>query len=232
MKQLKFVMLSLLLCSWVSETNAQSKITSYSFKKGEVLDILVLTSKPETSSLFERYKKTAFPVAFKMSYQSLPGFKIDENVAGNHHPKGFILGKWGSIDKREKFLVDIDEEVPDFHEQRRDIFSFFGLTYYEIKEDVNFSVDRSKYNVVTAYWYNNNTMFSEFKNEWLNKVINSGGKTIIELKNGKSPYGYYYNPDYMVITQWDNKEKFENFKKKSLEMNHKGLQHVNQFVIK
>jgi len=232
MRQIEFVILTVVCMVSGSIMNAQSKVTSYEMKKGEVLDILVLSTKPDTKQLFDLYKKTAFPVAFKMSYKSLPGFKIDENLEGNYHPDGFALGKWNDIEKRERFLLDINKEVPDFHEQRRSIFSYFGLTYYEMSKDLSFKIDRTKFNVVTAYWHKNKASFSSYKKEWLQKLKNEGGKTIVELEGGKSPYGYNYNPDYLVITQWQNREAFETFKSKSLVINYDDLTHINQFVIK
>ncbi len=232
MKPLKFAYLIALFFTFSINVYAQSKITSYNLKKGEVFDILVLSTKPDTKALFEIYRKTAFPVAFKLSYTPLPGYKITENTMGNHEPQSFILGKWGSIEKREQFLAEIEKEVPDFHEQRRNLWSYFGLTYYEMSNDVSFEINRDKFTIVTAYWYKNKAEFLHFKKEWLQKLNKAGGEIIIELTEGKSPYGYYYNPDYMVIVQWEGKETFENFKKESIKINNHGLQHINQFVIK
>ncbi len=229
MKPLKISMV--LLLTFNVNLNAQSNIKSFNFKKGEILDILVLTTKPKTDGLFDRYKKTAFPVAFKMSYKPQPGFGITEITQGNHQPKSFIFGKWESLKKREKFLTQIEIEVPDFHKQRRDIFSFFGLTYYEMKKELSFEINRDKYNVITAYWKKEDSSFLQFKKDWLHQSNTAGGHVVIELNDGKSPFGYYYQPDFLVITEWESKAKFEAFHKENLKMNHKGVHHVNQFVI-
>ncbi len=230
MKFLKCALLAVIVCSCNYNTSAQSKIKSYTFKKGEVLDILLLSQKPKADSLFKNYVKTAFPLAIKMSYKGLPGFKVENYTQGNLQPQSLILGKWNSKEKREKFITDIENVVPDFQQQRRDIWSLFNLTYYEMPE-ITFEINKDKYNVVTAYWQKEGKSFTQFKKKWLQKSSNKGGKTILELTNGKSPLGYYYQPDYFVITQWENKTDFEAFHKENLIMNHEGVLHMNQFVI-
>ena len=231
MKFSKFIMFIVTISVGVTFVNAQSKKKSYSFKKGEVLDILILTTKPNTDSLFAEYRKIAFPYAIKRTYKGLPGFRIAENIQGNLEPKGFILSKWDDLQKREKFIEEIENFVPDFHQQRRDIWSIFNLTYYEMPEDTSFEINKEKFNVVTAYWGDNKISFKNFTEKWLYKSKENKGKTIITLINGKSPVGYYYQPDFMVITEWSDRETFEVFKKENLKMDHKGVKHVNQFII-
>lgn len=227
MKLLKISIFSFFICA--SSHILQAQIIS--LKKGEVLDILVLSAKPDTDKLFDIYKKTAFPVAFKMSYKALPGYRITNYTQGNLQPENFIFGKWGSISIREKFIDEIEKEVPDFHKQRQDIFSYFGLTYYEMQENTSFEIIPEKYNVVTAFWKTEKVSFKEFTEKWLHKSNEAGGKIIIKLTNGKSPFGYYYQPDYLVITQWESKTAFDVFYKKDMKMNHKGVKHVNQLII-
>lgn len=228
MKYSKPSILLFFVCVFSQVLQAQT----INLKKGEVLDILVLSSKPDTDKLFDVFKQTAFPVAFSMSYQPLPSFRVTNYTQGNHQPESFIFAKWDSKEIREKFIVEIEKKVPDFHKQRQGIFSYFGLTYYTMQKNTSFEVNPEKYNVVTAYWQNEKISFDNFKYDWLQKSNASGGKIIIELTHGKSPFGYYYQPDYLVITQWNSKEAFEAFYKKDLKMNHKGIKHVNQFNIK
>lgn len=231
MKFLKSTIYVLALILSGSTLTAQSNIKSYDFKKGEILDILLLTTKPEGNDLFGRYRETAFPVAIKRSYKPLPGFKITETTQGNQQPTSFLFGKWNDLKNREEFIAEIENFVPDFHKQRRDIWSIFNLTYYEMKSDISFSINKDKYIVATAYWQKNTTDFNTFKADWLQKAKQNGGVKVLELANGKSPVGYYYNPDYLVITQWESKASFEKFYQENLKMNHKGIEHVNQFVI-
>ncbi|MBW1295207.1 hypothetical protein [Aquimarina litoralis] len=231
MKLLKNLSLLLFICLMMSNINAQSDIKSFSFKKGEILDILLLTTKPNTDSHFDRYKKTAFPVAFKKTYQPLPGFRIAKTTQGNIQPSSFILGKWSDLKNREAFITEIEEVVPDFHEQRRDLWSIFNLTYYEMQKDVSFKINKSKYTVATSYWKKEPASFKKFVDQWYQKTTSKGGKKILELTNGKSPVGYYHNPDLLVITEWNTKEEFEAFYTENLKMNHEGVLHVNQFVL-
>ncbi|GAA4279341.1 hypothetical protein [Aquimarina mytili] len=231
MKFLKISILACLTLAFSTTLNAQSNIKSYDFKKGEILDILLLTTKPEGNALFKKYRETAFPVAIKRSYKPLPGFKITETTQGNIQPTSFLFGKWNDLQNREAFIAEIETFVPDFHKQRRDIWSIFNLVYYEMPQDTSFKINKDKFIVATAYWKKNSKAFQEFKKGWMQKAKSKGGKSVLELTNGKSPVGYYYNPDYMVITQWENKAAFEVFYNENLKMNHKAVQHVNQFVI-
>ncbi|OED37810.1 hypothetical protein AB832_04885 [Flavobacteriaceae bacterium (ex Bugula neritina AB1)] len=210
---------------------SQSNIQSYTFKKGEILDILLLSKNSKGGAFFDQYKKTAFPHAVKRSYQPIPGYKITETTQGNQQPENLVLAKWNNLENREKFIDEIEALVPDFHEQRRTIWSIFNLTYYEMSDDITFRINKDKCNVVTAYWGKNLTDFQKFKQDWLKTSNDTGGETILELANGQSPLGYYYNPDYLVITQWENRAAFETFYKKNLRMNHKGVLHMNQFII-
>ncbi|WP_299894337.1 hypothetical protein [uncultured Aquimarina sp.] len=210
---------------------AQPDIKSFSFKKGEILDILLLTTKPDTKQNFERYKETIFPVGIKKTFQPLPGFKISKTIQGNIQPTSFILGKWKDLKNREEFLSEIEGIVPDFHKQRRDLWSVFNLTYYEIPKDISFKIDKNKYTVATSYWKKDDIRFEKFINLWQQKTTSKGGTKILELTNGKSPLGYYHNPDLLVITQWNSKEEFDAFYKENLKMDHNGVLHVNQFVL-
>ncbi len=230
-KFLILIMPLVLVCVFLMNATAQSDTKEYNFKKGEILDLLFLTTKPDTKANFDRYKKTVFPVGFKFSYQSQPGFGITSYVEGNHHPSGLVLGKWNSLVQREQFLTNIVKEVPDFHEQRRALFSFFGLTYYEMQADMQFQVRGDKYNVVTAYWKARPKDFERFVNDFKTASKKAGGSEIIELTGGESPFGYYYQPDFLVVTEWENQAAFEAFHKTNKAMDTKGVLHVNQFVI-
>ncbi len=210
----------------------QSSIKSFDFKKGEVLDILLLSNQPDNEALFDKYKNTAFPVAMKLSYQPLPGYAIAEYTQGNIQPEVFAFGKWGSLEKREAFLVDIEKEVPDFHEQRRALWSIFNLTYYEMPTDISFQINKDKVTVATAYWQKDMGDFNKFKKTLAKKTKKLGGKTVVELMDGKSPFGYYYQPDYLVITEWKDKATFDAFYQANIKMKQEGVKHVNQFLLK
>lgn len=210
---------------------AQEKIKSFDFKKGEVLDIILLSQTENGGELFERYKKTAFPVAFEYSYQPQPGFGISKLTLGTNKAQAFLFGKWESLEKREGFLANIANRVPDFHQQRRDLFPYFGLTYYPMLVDLKFSVDTSKYNVATALWNKPSKKDAAFFKKWKSEVQKSGGKVIVTLENGKSPLGYYYNADVLCIVEWKNETSFNSFAEKHPLAFYDAIQNVHQFVI-
>lgn len=212
-------------------TTAQEKVKSFDFKKGEVLDIILLSQTENPNELFERYKKTAFPVAFEYTYQPQPGFNIAELTLGTNIAKAFLFGKWSSLEKREGFLDVIAERVPDFHQQRRDLFPYFGLTYYEMNKDLKFSVDTSKFNVATALWNNPLKKDTSFFKKWKEAVKKFGGEVILSLENGSSPIGYYYNADVLCIVEWQDENAFQIFAKKHPLSFYGSLHNVHQFVI-
>ncbi|WP_128755276.1 hypothetical protein [Aquimarina sediminis] len=233
MKFSKTSLLILFLTASFMSINAQSKTKSYTLKKGQAFDILFLGTKPETKEKLQNYFKTVFPVAEKVGYHSLPGYKIEETpTQGNYHPQAMILGYWDNLQGRKEFLKKIEEVMPDFHQERRNIWSSFNLTYYELKEDLSFDINPEKFNIVTAYWKKDNSSIKKFKQEWVQNVKNTGGQIRLELMDGNSPFGYYHNPDYLVITEWKDKAAFNKFYTKNLEMNHSSIKHVNQFQIK
>lgn len=233
MKIIRVTLLAFLLTTIFFESHAQSDVKSYSFKKGEVFDIIFLSNKEGVEDKLKAYFSTAFPIATKMGYAGLGGFPIIESpLQGNYHPQSMVFGKWTNLENREKFVENIDEEMPTFHQMRRDIWSTFNLVYYKLKEDLFFEIDPNKYNVVTYYWKNDNRSFQQFKKEWLQKTENAGGKITLELTDGTSPFGYTYDPDYLAITTWESKEIFEKFYKENLKMNHSSIIQANQFKIK
>ena len=231
MRYFNLFIIAILLVSCSEKNVAQTPAKAYSFKKGEVLDIFMLSQKQGADSLFQEYVKLAFPIAMKMSYTNLKGRPILKNLQGSVQPQFMGIGKWASIKQREDFLGNIEDQIPDFHQRRRGIWSLFNMTYYEVPEDISFDIDKKKYNVVTAYWKEDAGAFPEFIDQFKKEAGKHGGKTIIELTNGKSPFMYRYQPDYFVITEWESKEQFDAFYKKNIKMKPYGVLNVNQFVI-
>lgn len=229
-KYLKFGLFLLLLWGTIATILAQEDIITYHFKKGEVLDVLLLTNGPDVQTLLPRYRETAFPVAATFSYKPVPGFPIKETVQGGVQPQSIIFGKWESLDKREGFLKAIVPAVPDFHEQRRALWPYFTLTYYEVKEDTDLVIDRSKYNVVTSYW-GKGKAFTAYLEVFKKDTKEQGGKEVLTLTRGNSPVGYMYNPEYLTITQWNNKEAFDLFYEKHQAMEESQITNVHQFIL-
>ncbi|WP_299833378.1 hypothetical protein [uncultured Tenacibaculum sp.] len=228
---MKLKLMIVLLLLLTSNFYGQKSVQQYEFKKGEVLDILLISNtKKDFNKLFDRYKKTIFPVGVKYSFTSQKGFKTGELILGSYLPKSLIFGKWENIVKREQFLNVIEKEVPDFHEQRRKLFTHFELAYYEIQNDIKFEIDRNKHNVVTSFW-KKNKQDGKFIKGWVQEVKKSGGKIVVKLTNGKSPLGYYYNPALITIVTWETKQAFQSFLKQHPLSTYKDLKHVHQFVI-
>ncbi len=232
MKKLKSTVVLAILFFGGLIVNAQEETKRLEFKKGEVLDILLFTGKPDFSKLFPRYKETAFTFALKTGYQPQPILSIVETTQGGIQPGSFVFGKWTDLASRKKFLNEITTVVPDFHEQRRAMWSSFYLAFYEMKEDTFFDINPEKVLVATAYWKEDASTFMNFKKEWLKKAKSKGGKVLLELNDTMSSVGYMYKPDYLVLTEWNDRAAFDAFAKESMKMGYEGIQNVNQFIIK
>lgn len=226
-----FLLIIILILLTGPETFAQNSIKSIEYKKGEVLDILLARLAPDSDELYNRYRKTAFPVAFEYTFELMPVFSITKLTLGNNHPTTFVFGKWNSLEKREGFLADIVDRVPDFYEQRRNTFTYIGLTYYEMPSDITITIDTEKVNVATAFWKDESQNFFEFISEWNKEIISYGGKIILELEEGKSPTGFYYNPDAFYIMQWESEAAFDAFAKANPLSSYEVLKNVHQFRI-
>ena len=227
-----FLLTALLFCLSWSFSYAQVPVRTYEFKKGEVFDILLLVQKPDTQEALKKYFEDAFPVAQNLSFQSVPGFRVAEHSQGNILPDLLVFGKWENLEKREAFLETITDEVPDFHERRRNIWSYFGLRYYEMSEDFTLRFDKGKLHVATAYWFQPGNEDSNFYAEWKQVMARHGGEILIELEEGISPVGYQYNPDIFVITTWSNEAEFNAFQQQAFSLKKTGMQHVNEFILK
>lgn len=59
-----------------------------------------------------------------------------------------------------------------------------------------------------------------------------GGKLLIQLKNGQSPFGYRYDPDYFVITSWENEAAFKKFQERNQPMEIQRIEYINEFILK
>ena len=228
---MKRICLIVLLPFVFSASQGQERLKTYHIKRGEVLDVVLLTPAPHSEVLFDHYKKTAFPVAFEYGYQPQPGFTVTDLTLGNHRPSSFVLGKWPSKGKRQGFLTDITQRVPDFHQQRRELFTYFGLTYYVMDRDLHFSIDTSKHNVVTALWQHDLADFTTFFAQWKGRIAFMGGEVIVQLRNGKSPVGYHYDPDRLLIVQWEDETAFQRFAKQYPLDTYEALKNVHEFVI-
>jgi len=231
---MRLLLYSAILQLAVITSNAQGDslpVKELHFKNGEVLDIILNSQFPNTSDLVNRYKETAFPVAFEYSYQLQPSFDIQDLILGNHKPQYLIFGKWSSLKNRIDFLDEIVKKVPDFHDQRKQIFDEFVVTHYEVNEDIDLTLDANRYNVVSSFWQGEAKILESFSISWTEKVKQNGGVQLIQLENGNSPLGYRYAPDLLYITQWESKEHFEKFQKQNPLSSYSDLEDVHQFSI-
>lgn len=225
-----FVVITLTLGSMAAADEPRE--VTFTFQKGQAVDFLFLTQKPETEKLLEDYFGAVFPIVKEAGYQPRPGFGISQSpTQGNHHPSRLVIASWRDSASRQRAMGSIESQVPDFHQRRRDIWSTFDMSVYEMEQDVSWTVSSEKTYVLTAYWQAEGGPFTTFKQQWLQGAKRSGGRLVVELEDGMSPFGYHYNPDYMAIVEWATPAAFEAFYETNLAMDHRSVQHVNQFIL-
>ncbi len=232
MKQTKSMLIFAIILLSGLMVSAQTVTKKWNFKKGEVLDILLFNGKKELPKLFPKYKETAFAFALEKGYKPQPFLAVTETTQGGYQPDTYIIAKWTDLAGRKAFVNEILEKVPDFHQQRRAMWSSFSLAFYEVTKDMSFEADPDKILVATSYWKDNTGAFTNFKKEWLKMAKNNGGKVLLELTGAMSTVGYMYKPDFIVLTEWNDRAAFDSFTKESMKMGEKGIQNVNQFIIK
>ena len=230
--RLYHILFLLLLCGTSITLCAQGAPRTFDLKKGQVFDILLLNYSPDVEAAKQRYFKEAFPIATKNGYQPGAGFAVKKMpTQGNYHPELLVTGTWPSVTDREQGVVALETELGDFHEQRRAIWSSFNVTYYELQEDIAFTTDSAKYYVATMFWSGETKAYAKFLRKWNKAALEAGGKAMMSLTDGHSPFGYYHNPDFFTITEWENEADFNVFLAKDRAIDHAGVRHLNQFSI-
>jgi len=213
--------------------DADNNKKTYHFKQGQVIDFLFLASRPKSEAAFKAYVQAAISEATALGYKNLSSFSITRTpTQGNYYPDVLVFGGWpGDFTDRANALAQLKKAVPDLNARRLDIWSSFNMTNYHLTEDKSFSVSYDKIQVLTAYWQKDAALFAVFKHKFLKNVQQAGGVVKLALMDGRSPFGYEYNPDYTVITEWDNQAAFDTFLAANLEMDHAGVRHVNQLYL-
>lgn len=214
---------------------AQPGIKTYALKKGQVFDVLLRTNNDQASQATkDRFDRGVIPRVLKLGYQAMPSGLYFESVAiqGNYSPHHMVVGGWKNLKAREHAMQMLISEIPDFHQIRRDLWTTLFASYFEVNEDINFSIMEGKFYVVTAYRHKKKSAYKKFRKEWTNTITTSKGSIILTLENGKSPFtGHFYEPHHFTITKWDNRDRFEEFLSKNRHMDHSSIQYVNQFVL-
>lgn len=227
------LLLSLALISISIKAQANTKM--YVLKKGQIFDVLLRSNNIEASQeTKDKFNREVIPIALEQGYQIMPSGLYFEPVAiqGNYSPGHMVLGGWEGLKARENAMQVLAKELPYFHQIRRELWTTLFSTYFEIEEDVSFSIREDKFYVVTAYHQKRERPFREFKTEWAKNIDESRGLIILELENGESPFiGHLYEPHHFTITEWTNRESFEIFLIRNKQMDHSSIKYVNQFVL-
>ncbi|APD07785.1 hypothetical protein UJ101_02285 [Flavobacteriaceae bacterium UJ101] len=224
----------LLLIIFFISSNVFTQEISIELKAGQVFDILPLKRNQNVNPELRQFylKDSISPRAKELGYIPLGGVRTSEvAIQGNFSPDLIAFGAWKDMESVYEIMEQIEKEFPNFHLLRRKIWSVFYNTHYELKEDVNLKFTKDKFYVATSYWTKQPSYYKNLIKLTTQNIKKYKGKIILELSEGEPPYGYYYNPDYFFITEWDSESEFQKFLKDHKSLEKQYLQHINQFKI-
>lgn len=212
---------------------SQSNPYSFQLKKGQVLDVLPLKfnekADPEKQAYYLR--KAILPRALELGYIPHSSISISESSQGNYTPDVLLFGGWGSESILNNAMDTLEAEFPDFHPLRREIWTVFYNTHYIVEVDQEITFIPGKFYSATSYWNKEGKDFKGLKEYHKQLLEKFKGNLILELENGFSPYGYYYNPNYFFIHELPDRESFEKFKNAMKIQERANLKQIQQFVI-
>ncbi len=223
-------------CLWLLAPQtlvAAEDTKTYTFTKGQVLDVLYLIRRPDTGAALQDYFKTAGPIARKLNYSPHGALRVaGKPQQGNFSPDVVAFGTWpGDFADRDSAYQQLLAELPDLQSRRMDIWSSFNMTQYEIPEDITLTMDKAKHYVLTAYWLEDADDLGAFQKTFLQMLNTTSGTSKLLLTGGRSPFGYAFTPDLMVVSEWDNVLDVAKFTDASKALNSRGVLHVNQFPV-
>ncbi len=231
--KLSIVVLSLLIIKVTAVAQEAAGMKTISLKKGQVFDLLLLNTRTGVEEKRKAYFDEVFPMATAGGYNYIPGYKVTETpTQGNYYPDFLALASWNSHADMTQTMKKIKDGVADFDQRRREIWSTFNITHFTMTEDIIFTTDPGKCQVVTMYWRKSDKSFNAFKKSWLEEAKKKGADVKFVLTGGESPMQYYHNPDVVFLTEWDDKNTFDQFLATYSEMDHSGILKVNEFIVK
>lgn len=223
-------------CLWFlapATLTAEDGTTTFTFAKGQVIDFLYLTRRPNTDEALQSYFKTLGPIARKLNYAPLGAVRVvGKPPQGNFYPDVVAFGAWpGDFADRDEAYRNLLLEAPDLQGRRMDIWSSFNMTQYEVREDIVLTMDKAKHYVWTAYWLEDAGELATFQNAFMDTLKATSGTSKMLLTGGRSPFGYEFAPHLVVVAEWANILDAAIFTDASKALNVRGVRHVNQFPV-
>jgi len=206
---------------------------TFTFAKGQVLDVLYLTRRPNTDEALQTYFKTLGPIARKLKYTPLGAVRVAGKPSqGNLYPNVVAFGSWpGDFADRDEAYRNLLLEEPDLQGRRMDIWSSFNMTQYEVREDIILTMDKAKHYVWTAYWLKDAGDLRAFQKAFMDTLEATSGRSKMVLAGGRSPFGYEFEPHLVVVAEWDSILDAAKFTDASKALNARGVRHVTQFPV-
>ena len=209
----------------------QVQVDTVQFDQGSTLAVLIGIVKPDRMQARNQYFQSVFPIASKYQYNLGVAFNVRTPTRGNYHPGFVAIASWPSAEHRYRFLQD--PAVPsDLSAQRREIWARFDQMFYEnIDEAVTFEVRSDKIYVFSNFWVEDQQLFKSYLQSFTAGMAAAGGEFLTLLEEGQSPKDHMYEPNAMVISQWDNEEAFKRYLNKlGSRIPNDGLKNTNEFA--
>ena len=196
--------------------------------------MLYLTRRPDTGAALQDYFKTAGPIARKLKYT--PQWSYHAWQVNRHRETYTLMWLLLALGQEGSQIVTVPTGVYSLNYQtckdrRMDIWSSFNMTQYELNEDVVLTMDKAKHYMLTAYWLEDASTLDAFEASFIEALQATSGTSKMLLTGGRSPFGYAFTPDLVVISEWDNILDQAKFVDASKRLNTLGVSHVNQFPV-
>lgn len=208
-------------------------VTDVVLKKDHVIDLLFINTIEETRQAQKQYFRDVGPKARPLGYQPIIAFRITRKpISGNYFPDTLAIASWpGNMNDRAKYLETLEQAVPDLHARRFNHWSSFNMTHHYVPRDIPIRFDPAKIYVLSSYWPNNDSSFMAFRKQQKQRIAEHGGVVKLDLDKGHSLFGYLYQPEVTMITEWRNQAAFDAFRQSNPGNDRQALKQHNQLYL-
>ncbi len=223
-------LLPLLMLLGTTKAYAETNVV---LKKDHVIDLLFLNTIESSRQDQKQYFRDVGPKARTMGYEPVIAFRIKRKpISGNYYPDTLAIASWpGDMTDRAGYLDTLEKAVPDLHSRRFDHWSTFNMTHHYVPRNITMQFDPEKIYVLSAYWPKDNKKFTTFREQQLDRINKFGGKVKLDLDQGHSLFGYLYQPQVTMITEWKNQAAFDAFHQSNPGNDRQALKQQNQLYL-
>lgn len=198
-------------------TSVSAESVTVEFKKGEVLCLISSINQENNGALKGAYFKGAFPVSGKLGFEYLATLDVETQLAGDHLAPAFSIIKTPGTQAKDDLNGKYLSEWHHLRKTRPDIWKEMIAREYEIKKDLNFTIDDQIYYQVETFWVQQDREFDfdQYRSEVEELVIKNNGRVVYQagVPSDFETLGKERAPSHTVITEWKSKKQFDDFSK-------------------